>query len=335
MGDSKTRAGAAATRADVAALAQVSETIVSYVLNNHRYVAHEKRQRVLDAIRELNYQPNRIARALRGKTTNHIAFIADRISNEHFGSIIAQMDAYAYDRGYLISLCANRNTQQFVSQMISRCFDGIMISSISFSEEYIRAFVDAGIPVVLLNQREYDDLPPKVGRIDTGLYDGARSAVSYLQGLGRRNILYIDRFSTQRHFGTMLDLRYRGYCDQMQARDMMPRVITGYACEDEVIAAVRSQLKEADAIFARNDQLAMLGMHALRAEGRRVPEDVAVVGFDNSSLSRFTQPALTTVEIDRPQIAKAAMEMLHAMIQGERPRLVSVSTRLIVRDSAR
>ena len=131
MGNKKERV----TRADVAALAGVSETIVSYVINNNRYVAKDKRERVEEAVRVLNYRPNNVARALKGKPSNQILFIADDITNEYFASIVNEMDQYAYDAGYLISLCGNRNTQEFVSQVISRQYDGIIVSSGSFPAE--------------------------------------------------------------------------------------------------------------------------------------------------------------------------------------------------------
>ena len=141
------------TRADVAKYANVSTTIVSYVINDNRYVDKEKRKRVEEAVKKLNYHPNYVARALKGKNSNHIIFIADHITNEHFSQLISEMDKYAYDNGYLISLCANRNTEEFVSQIICRQYDGIIISSTSFPESFIQQFIDADIPVVLLNFR--------------------------------------------------------------------------------------------------------------------------------------------------------------------------------------
>ena len=86
----------------------------------------------------MNYRPNNIARALKGKQSNQILFIADHITNEYFSSIVSEMDKYAYNSGYLISLCANRNTEEFVSQVISRQYDGIIVSSASFPQEYVR-----------------------------------------------------------------------------------------------------------------------------------------------------------------------------------------------------
>ena len=105
------------TRKDVAEAAGVSVTVVSYVINNNRYVDKEKRKRVEEAIQKLHYKPNSIARALKGKKLNHIVFIADQIVTEHFSFLVSELDKNAYDLGYMISLCANRNTQQFVNSI--------------------------------------------------------------------------------------------------------------------------------------------------------------------------------------------------------------------------
>ena len=106
---------AAPTRKDVARMADVSETIVSYVLNNNRYVSAEKRRRVLEAVEALRYRPNSIARALKGKGNSHILFIVDNVANEYFGRLIQEIDAVAYDSGYLVSLMGAKNDEEFVS----------------------------------------------------------------------------------------------------------------------------------------------------------------------------------------------------------------------------
>ena len=195
MGDTRERV----TRADVAKMAGVSETIVSYVINNNRYVAKEKRQRVEEAVRLLNYRPNNVARALKGKRSNQIIFIADHITNEYFSSIVSEMDKYAYDSGYLISLCSNRNTPEFISQVISRQFDGIIVSSASFPTEYVEQFSQAGIPVVVFRRWRHQKALDHVAYLGTGLYTGAREAVKHLIDRGCRNVVYVDRISAKGH----------------------------------------------------------------------------------------------------------------------------------------
>ncbi len=308
------------TRADVAKLANVSETIVSYVVNNNRYVDQEKRKRVEAAIKELNYHPNPVARALKGKRTKQILFIADQITTEHFTALIDKMDYYASEKGYLISLCKNRNTHTFVGQILSGPYDGIVLSSISFDTTYIQAFVNAGIPVVLLKNRYYDDIHG-VGKIDTGLYQGARTCINHLIAQGRKNILYIDRYSKRNHFSTLEDLRYSGFVDEMHANGLevtAEHVITGCTDSQEVIEKIKERVKQGfkvDGICGRNDKLASLGMQAMKELDYRVPEDVSIIGFDNASISQYMVPQLTTLALDREKIGQAAIEMLAQMIE--------------------
>jgi len=327
------------TRADVARHAGVSETIVSYVLNNNRYVDKAKRELVEKAVKELNYKPNNIARALKGKNSNHIIFIADQITNEHFSKIISEMDQYSYEKGYLISLTSNRNNEEFVSQIISHQYDGIVISSISFPENYIQEFVDARIPVVVLMNHDYHNLNG-VGKIYTGLYSGAKDCVKHLISKGRKNILYLDRFSARGHFSNMDDLRYRGFVEQMQESGLSfthRNIITGCKDEAEVKLKIQQRIKEGytvDAIFGRNDKLAFIGIQAVKELGYRIPEDISVIGFDNSSLSQYNSPTITTVELDRKGIGKAVVEMLHEMINnGTIPEPVDFNAKLIERES--
>ena len=234
--------GERVTRADVAKLAGVSETIVSYVINNNRYVAKEKRVRVEEAISALSYRPNNVARALKGKHSNQILFIADQITNEYFSRIVSEMDKYAYEAGYLISLCANRNTPEFVSQVISRQYDGIIISSTSFPTEYVTELDNAGIPVVMFKHRRRQKLPERVAVLASGLYTGARDCVSHLAETGRENIIYIDRISRRGNRSTEDDLRLSGFMDEMKARGFEVNeysTVAGCHNEDELMSEGR------------------------------------------------------------------------------------------------
>lgn len=329
-----------ATRADVAKMADVTGTIVSYVINNNRYVDKEKRKRVEEAIKLLNYRPNNIARALKVRSSSNIVFIADQITNEHFSQIINELDIAAYDKGYIVSICANRNTREFVSHIISRQFDGIVISSISFPEEYIQYFIDAKIPVVLLKNRNYKEIKG-IGMIDTGLYKGAKECVQHLVDRGRKSILYLDRTSSRGNFSTDTDFRLKGYKEQMKKNGIEiseDNIITGCENENQVIDKIKKRISDgfkADGIFARNDRLACMGMTAVKSLGLKIPEDIAIIGFDNSSLSKYTTPTLTTMEMQRSEIGKSAIEMLYQMIENGPEAALSkeFDTRLIIRES--
>ena len=332
--------GERVTRADVAKEAGVSETIVSYVVNNNRYVAKDKRTRVEEAIAKLHYRPNNVARALKGKRSNQLLFIADQITNEYFSRIVSEMDKYAYEAGFLISLCANRNTPEFVSQVISRQYDGIIISSTSIPMGYVEHFSKAGIPVLLFEHRRHDKLPENVATLASGLYPGARMGVRHLIETGKKNIIYIDRISRRGNVSGPTDLRLSGYLDEKHENGLEAgshTIISGCHNEEELAQAVTDKISSCrvDGIIGRNDMVACIAMKAAINAGLMVPEEIGVVGFDNSSLSRFCSPTLTTLEMQREEISKAAIEMMTGMIGGERPENAQFETKLIVRDSTR
>lgn len=332
--------GQRVTRADVAREAMVSETIVSYVVNNNRYVAKDKRSRVEEAIERLQYRPNNVARALKGKRSNQIIFIADQITNEYFSRIVSEMDRYAYEAGLLISLCANRNTPEFVSQVISRQYDGIIISSISIPLGYLEHFSKAGIPVVLFEHRRHDKLPGNVVTLASGLYPGARMGVRHLIDMGKRRVIYIDRISRRGNVSGPDDLRLSGYLNEMWEHGLeagRDTIIAGCHNEEELKREVKEKIKggRVDGIIGRNDMVACIAMNAAMEMGLKVPREIGVVGFDNSSLSRFCSPRLTTLEMQREEISRTAISMITRMMNGERPDNARFETRLVVRESTK
>ncbi len=327
------------TRKDVAERAGVSVTIVSYVLNDNRYVEQSKRERVLAAVKELNYRPNAVARALKGKKSNHILFIADNISNEHFANIVEEMDKISYSKGFLISLLADRNDAEFVAQVNSRQVDGIVISSTTLDYKYVNQLVESGVPTVLLMNREYPPFNRPVGRVYTGLAEGVQLCVQLMQKKGRQNLVYIDRVSSKGHFSDENDLRFHGFCRQMKESNIpmdARHTLTGFSTEAELTAALQARLlggETIDGIVARNDNLACVAIRAIQNIGLRVPEDISVVGFDNTRLAGYIQPSLTSVALNRKEIAKSIVNMIEKMIDGENPTDAQLHPSLILRAS--
>lgn len=324
------------TRKDVAERAGVSETIVSYVLNDNRYVDKEKRTRVLAAVKELNYTPNTYARALKGKSSKHILFIVDNTTAERFGVLMNEMDKVAQKKGMVISLSANRNNNEFVRLVMNRQFDGIIISSMSFPDKYIDAFTKAGIPVVLLVTRNYDHVTG-VAKIVTGLYQGVRDCIQYFYDQGRRNIIYIDRVSRRNRFSDMSDYRYRGFVEQMEALGLEHEghMISGYDSETACLNAIREYLSthKVDAIMGRNDYMACMALKVVKEMGLSIPKDISIIGFDDTSVCKLVTPELTSVRM-HDQIAKTAIDMIYEMRLGHGiPDSVSFPTRLVFRGS--
>jgi len=329
------------TRADVAREAGVSETIVSYVMNANRYVDDEKRRRVKAAVKKLYYSPNSMARALKGKKTNHILFIADDITGNHFGEIISEMNRIAYDKGYFISLCLDKNDTVFVRRICERFFDGIVIASCSFSEQNIQRLMDTGIPLVLFTIKNYKPFDGKYGQINTGLYEGARSCVKALYEKGRRDILFIDRLGEKSVDGTSSDERLRGFIDQCEEYGLdssAKRIVQNCADEAELTLKVQrifQRQKYPDGVFGRTDAVACAAMQGIKLAGRSVPQDVSVIGFNNSILCKYTSPPLASVQINRTEAAKNAVELLEILINGTEKQSLhtQLKTELIIRES--
>ncbi len=335
------RKTSAPTRKDVAELAGVSETIVSYVLNANRYVAADKKKRVLEAVEKLHYRPNSIARALKGKGNSHILFIADNVANDYFGRLLQELDGVAYDRGYLVSLMSTKNDQDFITRILSRQVDAVIISSASLAESYIQQLVDSGLPVVLLMTRDYATVHGRVARIYTGIESGIMAAVRLLYDSGCRHLVHVDRVSRHAHFSNRQDLRFRGFCNQMETLGLpltAQSFITGCRDYDELFSAVCARIRSevpVDGFICRNDGLACTVLNAVLACGKKVPLEIAVIGFDNSDASKVIRPALSTIAMDQKGIAQAAMALIDAMVNGREPEEQHLVTRMVPRDTTR
>lgn len=328
------------TRKDIAKAAGVSETVVSYVINGNRYVKEEKRQRVEEAIKELNYRPNTMARALKGKRSHHILFIADDITGEYFGKLLGEIDRLAYTEDYFITLCADRPDEDFVNRIYSRFFDGIVIGSATFPISNIQRLIDTGLPVVLLEIRDYRCVTGSHGLINTGLLSGMHQAVNALHQRGRTHLLFIDRVSDSGNWSDMDDWRLSGFLTQCEALGIGHSVVSGCRSEEELLETLVFRLEgglQVDGIIGRNDPMALIGIQACKRVGLDVPRDISVIGFDDSRLCRFTSPSLTSVAIPQKKIAKAVIEMMMNLIetQGESSERFAVylDTALVMRES--
>lgn len=225
--------------------------------------------------------------------------------------------------------------------MISRQFDGIIVSSASFPEEYVEQFSLAGIPVVVFRRLRHQRPLERVAYLGTGLYTGAREAVRFLIERGCRNIIYVDRISARGHASPPDDMRFGGFVDEMEESGFLigpESVISGCHNEEELNEEVKRRLRtgsSVDGIFGRNDMIACIAMTAAIQAGLRVPEQVQVIGFDDSSISRLCTPKLSTVSLNKQMIAKTAIDMLTQMIEGRQPDHVDFETTLIKRDTTK
>ncbi|MBK5201253.1 MAG: LacI family DNA-binding transcriptional regulator [Spirochaetaceae bacterium] len=334
------------SRADVAKMAGVSPTIVSYVVNDNRYVDADKKRRVHEAMNELGYRPNVIARALKGKHSHLILFIVDDLLSDHFGRINKQMNAWAIEHDYFICLCESRNDDDFISQIFQSYFDGVIIGSSTFKVEYLQKVINTNIPVVLFEMKNYSSLEGTFALINSGLYNGAITCCQELLNKKREHIIYVDSFiEAGRKANYCDDFRYSGFVDELKANnkynDRSFRLITDCENEENLINKINALLDSGfaiDGVFGRTDYVAVQAMYALINRNFKIPYDCSVIGVNNSKSTNYTNPKLSSLDIDREGIGFSATNILSRMFSNEEllkeDLHIGLSTKLIIRESS-
>jgi DNA-binding LacI/PurR family transcriptional regulator len=325
----------------VAERAGVSVKTVSNVVNGYEHVTESTRVRVQQAIDELNYLPNLTARNLRQGRSDVIALALPEIDAPYFAELARSVIKCAEAEGWTVLIDQTDGEvdreQLVVDGIRGRLIDGLIFSPIALGVEELEQRRDT-VPLVLLGERVYDGPADHVS-IDN--VAAARMATGHLVGLGRRRIAAIG--DQPRPQSQTAHLRRRGYQEALAAAGLpvSPELVVeveAYHRADGAAAArhLLTLPDPPDALFCFNDLLALGALRALHEAGLRVPEDVAVVGWDDVEDSRFSVPSLTTISPDKRQIATLAVEFLAARLGGGRsepPREVTADFTLAVRES--
>ncbi|HEU4348924.1 MAG TPA: LacI family DNA-binding transcriptional regulator [Actinoplanes sp.] len=327
---------------DVARLAGVSVKTVSNVVNDYVHVTEGTRERVRRAIAELNYRPNPAARSLRKRRSGLIGLAVPELGIPYFSELASLIIDAAAEQSWTVLVDQTNGLVErelLVSEGIrSHLLDGLIFSPLAMDAEQLARRQD-DTPLVLLGERVFDGPADHVA-IDN--VAAARDATAHLVSLGRRRIAAIG---DQRHVptGRTAHLRLAGY------RQALTEAGLPYD-EDLVLpaddyhradgAASMARLLELpappDAVLCFADLLALGALRTLLAAGRRVPEDVAVAGFDDIEDGRFSTPTLTTIRPDKEQIARLAVSFLLSRSQdglATPPREVQARYDLVVRES--
>lgn len=323
---------------DVARRAVVSPATVSHVLNGTRYVSPELTQRVMEAVGELDYQPDAVARSLRRRQTQTIGLLIPSLEIPFFASVAYHIERAAFERGYNVTVCNSNwqedGEQQLLRNLVARRIDGLFCISATMESSKIMPVLDAGVAVVML-ERQMDGLDLDAVGIDNRR--GAYEATQHLIELGHKRIGIVLGM----RISTISDQRLVGFCEAMQDAglpvDSALRFGGDYWAESgrRAVAYFLELAQPPTAIFAFNDLMAFGALQALAERGIRVPHDVAVLGFDGIPLSEYTTPALTTVRQPLAEMGETAAELLLQRINGdtETARFVRLEPELVVRGS--
>ncbi len=330
------------TQEDVARLAGVSQTTVSMVLNNrgHLAVPEETRRRVLEAAEQLGYVPDTNARSLRTRKTYTIASIIPDITNPFYPEVERGLQDIADQHGYDLIVYntdgLEEKERQCLLSVMQRRVDGVVASLFHLRVPDLRPLLERGVPVVRLESRPQETGPLPLDNLYVDSISAARDATSYLLDRGYWPLAII---ASKTGPGP---LRLQGYMTALAEHGLSVEedlVVDADFTEHGGYLAAQTLLerRKPRAIFAANDLMAMGALLALRESGLRVPNDVAVMGFDDIPAAKLVQPPLTTVRLHQKHLGRRAAEMLFERLAGKAPswgRSEAMPFEVITRDSA-
>ncbi|MFY9135520.1 MAG: LacI family DNA-binding transcriptional regulator [Bacillota bacterium] len=327
------------TITDVARKAGVSTSTVSHVINETRYVSDQVKQRVHAAMKDLNYQPNVIARSLRTRETQTVGVVVSDITNPFFTNIVRAIEDEVLKQGYNIILCDTdekpEREQVYLRLLMGRRVDGLIVAPSSGNADLLQLAIESGYPTVLLD-RSIPGLDADVVLSDNE--GGAFDAVSYLVGIGHRRIGIIAgrlevSTGTDRMAGYVRAIKAHGIpVDESLIEVAQFKREIAYEKTREMLA----RPEPPTALFVCNNAMTAGAMAAVKAAGKKVPKDISVVGFDDSEWAALMDPPLTVVAQPIVELGTRAAQLLMRRISGGRvktPRAIVLKPELIVRGS--
>lgn len=319
------------TMDDVAREAGVSRALVSLVMRNSDKVSEHSRAAVLDAAGALGYRPNLSARHLASKRTRTFGMVINDLHNPYFAGVADGVKAAADAHGYRLLLnsafLSDEDERSALETFVDFNVDGIILSGARVSRAVIE-HTAGSVPVAVASDPVQST---KVDTINNDDHAGATLVVEHLVGLGHRQIVHIDGGN-----GAGARERKAGYVEAMERHGLVPNVVPGVFTEASGVDAAELALKQEapfTAVFAGNDMSALGALDALDAAGRRVPDDVSLVGYDNTFVAALRHIGLTTIDQGRDRIGRLAVEMLIERVEDGRTdaRHLTTAPTLIVR----
>ncbi|MEH7441994.1 LacI family DNA-binding transcriptional regulator [Bacillus sp. JJ1122] len=326
-----------ATIRDVAKLAGVSVATVSRVLNQNGYVNKETEKTVMQSMKELSFEPSQVARRLAGKTMKTISLILPDISNPFFPELARGVEDIAQQHQFNVFLGNSDNLEKkeksYIDVMQKKSIDGLIIVSNTVEEETIRKLQNAKIPVVLLDR-------PLTGNncsiVRARNSEGAQLAVKHLFEVGCKKIAHI---SGPDNINPAYE-RLIAYTDMVSDYDWFSESLIEEGGFDikggrEAMKRLLQSNADIDGVFAGNDLMALGALKELLQMGIKVPEQIAICGFDGIQLTEYTEPGITTIAQPIYEMGALATEVLIKKIQGEEHenKIFELPVKLIQRNS--
>ncbi len=305
---------------EVAKLAGVSKATVSRVINDSKPVNPDKREKVLKAIKELEFRPNPVARGLVHKKSGLIGVLIPDITNPFFAEIVRGIEGVIQAYQFNIVLCHTFHNHEkeleHLQMLHEKYVDGIVFMTSKVTEAHQKFFTESKLPVTFVNRR-CSDLNSY--SVDINNYQAAFEITSFFLKRGHRKIALIRAPLTDKTSGYE---RFKGYQDALKSYQLLMDdnlVLRSNFKIENTYKTVRSFLErghQATAMVATSDLMAIGAIKALTDHGHRVPEDVEVSGFDDIPMATYYSPSITTVRQPILEMGKTAGKMLIAKMGG-------------------
>jgi LacI family transcriptional regulator len=323
---------------DLAAALQLSPSTISRALSNHKDVSEATKERVRALAAELHYQPNQLAAALRRGRSRMLGVVVPHIQGHFFPEVVHGITVAASKAGYQVLICQSNEDvgqeRQHLDLFMNAQVEGIMVSLAKTTQDFshfeqVRA---QQVPLVFFDRAVEGFEGEQVRAVVLDDYQGAYQAVTHLIEQGCRRIAHLA--GTQ-HLGIHKN-RHQGYLDALHAHGLVPDEALTIICEMDQrggTQATRQLLKQGtpfDAIFSSNDLAVVGALQVLKKHKRRVPQDVALVGFSNEAFTALTEPQISSVDQCCGQMGQTAVRLLLQMIQREPKRNATSATKSVV-----
>ena len=301
---------------DVAAAAGVSKTTVSRVLNHRGYLSEKTIAKVQKAMQELDYRPNIIARQLYKQRTDLVGMIFPTVDNPFFSQLEAEMERQLYRNGYKVLIGNSQNDpakeENDLQQLLTHQVDGLIVGT---QNRGLIGYQHANLPVVAIDQVVGKNIPV----VSSDNYQGGLLATQRLLDDGCRHIIHTNG---PLGLDTPTQKRREAY-EHLMTKNNLPAITyhldfnISTIDKERVFRRIFEEHPEVDGIFAANDTDASTIINLASEYGKRIPEDLKIVGYDGSNVTRLLLPGLTTIQQPIDEMADLAVQLLQARINGQ------------------
>ncbi|HIW60176.1 MAG TPA: LacI family DNA-binding transcriptional regulator [Candidatus Anaerobutyricum avicola] len=323
-----------ATLKDVAREAGLTVTTVSRVLNNRGYISDNARRRVAEAMKKLNYRPNELARSLQNKNSNMIGVIVPHIRHPYFAEMISNLENESHKRGYKMLLCNSQGRDEKTLEYVEMCYSN-RVAGVILCSGTVDASTFERLDIPIITVERYVDTA--TASVECDNIQGGALAAKKLISSGCKHLLHIGSFTDTPMSADRRVVGFRQMCAEygIPFLERLTEVEQFDALNySEMVEEVFREHPDIDGLFGNSDVIAAQAIQVCRKLGLSVPEQVKIIGFDDSMIAPITAPQLTTIHQPIKEMATMAVDFLDKAVVGQIvPKRTVLPVHLVERES--